>query len=191
MTLLAAPVAMAAVTSGAGRDLREDLGAARSRLVHFGGALAGGLFAAWVPSLAWTWDSLASAPSGGAGPGGLGPGWVLARSLEDGLAGWLLGSGRPLVLVAAVLPAVVWVRRRPRRAYAAVGRLGGLGGGQRPVALVSLRVALGLPDRGTEGGSWSWPPAVGRSASWSTRWSGSCATTPRPACPRAPAPAGT
>jgi len=29
--------------------------------------------------------------------------------------------------------------------------LGGLGGGQRPVALISLRVALGLPDRGPEG----------------------------------------
>jgi chemotaxis signal transduction protein len=29
--------------------------------------------------------------------------------------------------------------------------LGGLGGGQRPVALVSLRVALGLPARGPEG----------------------------------------
>ena len=29
--------------------------------------------------------------------------------------------------------------------------LGGLGGGQRPVALVSLRVALGLPDCGPEG----------------------------------------
>jgi chemotaxis signal transduction protein len=29
--------------------------------------------------------------------------------------------------------------------------LGALGGGQRPVALVSLRVALGLPDRGPEG----------------------------------------
>jgi chemotaxis signal transduction protein len=29
--------------------------------------------------------------------------------------------------------------------------LGGLGGGQRPVALVSLRVALGLPDRGPGG----------------------------------------
>jgi chemotaxis signal transduction protein len=29
--------------------------------------------------------------------------------------------------------------------------LGGLGGGQRPIALVSLRVALGLPDRGPEG----------------------------------------
>jgi chemotaxis signal transduction protein len=29
--------------------------------------------------------------------------------------------------------------------------LGKLGGGQRPVALVSLRVALGLPDRGPEG----------------------------------------
>jgi chemotaxis signal transduction protein len=29
--------------------------------------------------------------------------------------------------------------------------LGALGGGQRPVALVSLRLALGLPDRGPEG----------------------------------------
>jgi hypothetical protein len=40
---------------------------------------------------------------------------VLARSLDHGLAGWLAGSGRPLVLALAVLPAVVWVRRRPRR----------------------------------------------------------------------------
>jgi chemotaxis signal transduction protein len=29
--------------------------------------------------------------------------------------------------------------------------LGALGGGQRPLALVSLRLALGLPDRGPEG----------------------------------------
>jgi hypothetical protein len=118
--LLAAPVAMAAVTA---RTASGAAGgpAARSRLVHFAGALAGALFAAWVPTLAWNWDSLAAAPSGTPGPGGLGPGWVLARSLEEGLAGWLLGPGRPLVLAAAVLPAVVWVRRRPRRAYAAVG----------------------------------------------------------------------
>jgi chemotaxis signal transduction protein len=33
----------------------------------------------------------------------------------------------------------------------AASSLGGLGGGQRPVAVVSLRVALGLPDRGAEG----------------------------------------
>ena len=90
-------------------------------MVHFGGALAGALFAAWVPTLAWGWDSLAAPATAGAGPGGLGPGWVLARSLDQGLAGWLLGSGRPLVLAAAVVPAVVWVRRRPRRVYAAVG----------------------------------------------------------------------
>jgi hypothetical protein len=90
-------------------------------MVHFAGALAGALFAAWVPTLAWGWDSLAPAPSAGAGPGGLGPGWVLARSLDEGLAGWLLGSGRPLVLAAAVVPAAIWVRRRPRRVYAAVG----------------------------------------------------------------------
>jgi hypothetical protein len=31
------------------------------------------------------------------------------------------GFGRSLVLAVAVLPAVVWVRRRPRRVYAAVG----------------------------------------------------------------------
>jgi hypothetical protein len=46
---------------------------------------------------------------------------VLARSLDQGLAGWRRGGGRPLRLAAAVLPAVVWVRRRPRRIYAAVG----------------------------------------------------------------------
>jgi hypothetical protein len=128
MVLLAVPVAVVAVTSGAvaGDATGEANGgprARRSRLVHFGGALVGALFAVWVPTLAWDWDSLATAPSGDGGPGGLGPGWVLARSLDQGLAGWLLGSGRPLVLVAAVLPAVVWVRWRPRRIYAAVGLL--------------------------------------------------------------------
>jgi hypothetical protein len=121
MALLAAPVAMAAVTARVGRGSEDDPRAGRYRLVHFGGAMVGALFAAWVPTLAWNWDSLAAAPSGRAGPGGLGPGWVLARSLDDGLAGWLLGSGRPLVLAAAVVPAVVWVRCRPRRVYAAVG----------------------------------------------------------------------
>ena len=122
MALLAAPVAMAAVVAGAdGQGDPGDGRATRSRMVHFGGALAGALFAAWVPTLAWDWDSLAPAPSAGGGPGALGPGWVLARSLDQGLAGWLLGSGRPLVLAAAVVPAVIWVRRRPRRVYAAVG----------------------------------------------------------------------
>jgi hypothetical protein len=128
MVPLAVPVTVVAVTSGAvaGDATGEAAGgprARRSRLVHFGGALVGALFAVWVPTLAWDWDSLATAPSGDGGPGGLGPGWVLARSLDQGLAGWLLGSGRPLVLVAAVLPAVVWVRWRPRRIYAAVGLL--------------------------------------------------------------------
>ena len=123
MVLLAAPVAIAAVASAAAGGREPDPRARRSRLVHFGGALAGALFAAWVPALAWGWDSLAPAPGGASGPGGLGPGWVLARSLDHGLAGWLLGPGRPLMLAAAVLPAVVWVRRRPRRVYAAVGLL--------------------------------------------------------------------
>jgi hypothetical protein len=121
MALLAAPVAMAAIAAGADGPEPDDGRARRSRMVHFGGALAGALFAAWVPTLAWDWDSLAAAPSGQEGPGGLGPGWVLARSLDQGLAGWLLGAGRPLVLVAAMVPAVIWVRRRPRRVYAAVG----------------------------------------------------------------------
>ena len=121
MALLAAPVAMAAIAAGADGPEPDDGRARRSRMVHFGGALAGALFAAWVPTLAWDWDSLAAAPSGQEGPGGLGPGWVLARSLDHGLAGWLLGAGRPLVLAAAVVPAVIWVRRRPRRVYAAVG----------------------------------------------------------------------
>ena len=121
MALLAAPVAMAAIAAGADGPEPDDGRARRSRMVHFGGALVGALFAAWVPTLAWDWDSLAAAPSGQDGPGGLGPGWVLARSLDQGLAGWLLGAGRPLVLAAAVVPAVIWVRRRPRRVYAAVG----------------------------------------------------------------------
>ena len=121
MALLAVPVtlAVAATPVADGRELPEHAG--RSRLVHVVGALAGALFAAWVPALAWGWGSLAAKPGGGSAPGGLGPGWVLARSLDGGLAGWLLGPGRPLVLAVAVLPAVVWVRRRPRRAYAAVG----------------------------------------------------------------------
>ena len=123
MALLAAPVALTAVASGAGAASDEGRPARRSRLVHFGGALAGALFAAWVPSLAWGWDSLKGDPGGGSAPGRLGPGWVLARSVDQGLAGWLLGSGRPLVLAAAVVPAVIWVRRRPRRVYAAVGLL--------------------------------------------------------------------
>jgi hypothetical protein len=121
MALLAAPVAMAAVASGAAGGRQPDDRAGHTRLVHFGGALAGALLAVWVPTLAWDWDSLAAAPSGEAGPGGLGPGWMLARSVDQGLAGWLAGGGRPLVLALAVLPAVVWVRRRPRRVYAAVG----------------------------------------------------------------------
>jgi hypothetical protein len=119
MVLLAAPVALAAAAGSPGAS--GDPRARRSRLVHFGGALAGALLAAWVPSLAWGWDSLAPAPGGVREPGGLGPGWVLARSLDQGLTGWLLGSGRPLVLAAAAVPAVIWVRRRPRRVYAAVG----------------------------------------------------------------------
>jgi hypothetical protein len=125
MVLLAAPVALAAAAATPGPPAGGEDGprARRARLVHFGGALAGAMCAAWVPALAWGWDSLAPAPRGATGPGGLGPGWVLARSLDQGLAGWLLGAGRPLLLVAAVVPAVVWVRRRPRRVYAAVGLL--------------------------------------------------------------------
>lgn len=69
MVLLAAPVAMAVVTARTAPDVAGDP-AARARLVYFAGALAGALFAAWVPTLAWNWDSLAAAPSGRSGPGG-------------------------------------------------------------------------------------------------------------------------
>jgi hypothetical protein len=119
--LLVVPVAVAAATTAAVGGPRADPGARRSRLVHFGGALTGALFAVWVPALAWGWDSLAGEQGRGSAIGGLGPGWVLARSLEGGPAAWLLGPGRPLVLAAAVVPAAVWVRRRPRRVYAAAG----------------------------------------------------------------------
>ena len=40
---------------------------------------------------------------------------------------------------------------RPAVPGLSAATLGGLGGGQRPIALVSLRVALGLPERGPEG----------------------------------------
>jgi hypothetical protein len=46
-----------------------------------------------VPSLAWRWDSLAGEPGGTTAPGGLGPGWVLARSLDR--AGRLAARPRP------------------------------------------------------------------------------------------------
>ena len=185
---LAAPVAMAAVTA------RTAPGAAggpatRSRLVHFAGALAGALFAAWVPTLAWNWDSLAAAPSGTAGPGGLGPGWVLARSLEEGLAGWLLGAGRPMVLATAVLPAVVWVRRRPRRVYAAVGlvllTLLALSPAWSPRDLVWPAVFGYLGDA-----RWASIHAVAAGATllWTATWWGSgtpgtAGSTPRPSRP--------
>jgi hypothetical protein len=123
--LLAVPVILAVAGAtgprGAADGDEPDRSTGRSRLVHFGGALAGALFAAWVPTLAWGWDSLAAEPTGTSAPGGLGPGWVFARSLDAGLAGWLLGPGRLLLLAVAVVPAVVWVRRRPRRVFAAVG----------------------------------------------------------------------
>jgi hypothetical protein len=80
---------------------------------------------------------------------------------------------------------------RPAIPGLAASSLGGLGGGQRPVALVSLRVALGLPDRGPEGRILVLPPGPARSASWSTRWCGCSATTRPCARPRPAAPAGT
>jgi hypothetical protein len=86
MALLAAPVALAAVATGAGGGSDDDHPARRSRLVHFGGALAGGLFAAWVPPLAWGWDSLKAAPGGGSAPRG-------ARA--GGRGGTGAGCGQP------------------------------------------------------------------------------------------------
>ena len=117
MVLLAAPVAMAAVAGrpGPGRPrpalppgpLRRGPGRGPGRRLGADPRLGLGLAGRRAQRRG--------------GPGGLGPGWVLARSVDQGLAGWLAGAGRPLVLAAAVLPAVVWVRRRPRRVYAAVG----------------------------------------------------------------------
>ena len=93
MTLLAAPVVMAAATAPAGGGPEPDPAAGRSKLLHFGGALAGGLLAAWVPTIAWRWDSLPARPGGVPGPGGLGPGWVLARSLDQGWPGGCSARG--------------------------------------------------------------------------------------------------
>jgi len=106
LVLVAVPVALAVAFP---RRERPD-----------GGALTAALLAGWVPALAWGWRSQQAA-AGGDGPGGLGPGWLLARPVDQGLSGFLLGPGRLLVLAAAVVPAVLWVRRRPGRAYAAVG----------------------------------------------------------------------
>ena len=113
MALLAAPVAMAAIAAGADGPEPDDGRARRSRMVHFGGALAGALFAAWVPTLAWDWDSLAAAPSGpgragrprprlGAGPVARpGPGRVAARGGPAAGAGRGGGAGGDLGAAAA------------------------------------------------------------------------------------------
>jgi hypothetical protein len=85
-----------------------------------GGALVAALVAGWAPALAWGWRAQ-QPPAAGGGPGGLGPGWLLARPVDQGLSGFLLGPGRLLVLAAAVVPAVLWVRQRRDRADAAVG----------------------------------------------------------------------
>jgi len=113
LVLVAAPVALAITF-----PTRESPD--RHALQQFGGALVAALLAGWAPALAWGWRSQPALPTGG-GPGGLGPGWLLARPVDEGLSGFLLGPGRPLVLAAAVVPAVLWVRHRPGRAYAAVG----------------------------------------------------------------------
>jgi len=113
LVLVAAPVALAVTFPRRGSPEGRAL-------QHFGGALVAALLAGWAPALAWGWRSQGAGP-GGDGPGGLGPGWLLARPVGEGLSGFLLGGGRPLVLAAAVVPAVLWVRRRPGRAYAAVG----------------------------------------------------------------------
>jgi hypothetical protein len=114
LVLLAAPVALAVTVPRRGsRD--------RQAFRQFGGALAAALLAGWAPALAWGWRFQQQPPPAGDGLGALGPGWLLARPVHQGLSGLLLGPGRLLVLAAAVVPAVLWVRRRPGRAYAAVG----------------------------------------------------------------------
>jgi hypothetical protein len=114
LVLLAAPVALAVTFPRRGsRDRRA--------VRQFGGALAAALLAGWAPALAWGWRAQQPAPAAAGGPGALGPGWLLARPVDHGLPGFLLGPGRLLVLAAAVVPAVLWVRHRPGRVYAAVG----------------------------------------------------------------------
>jgi hypothetical protein len=112
LVLIAAPVALAVTFPRRGsRD--------RQAFRQFAGALVAALVAGWAPALAWGWR--AQQPPAAGGPGGLGPGWLLARPVDQGLSGFLLGPGRLLVLAAAVVPAVLWARQRPGRAYAAVG----------------------------------------------------------------------
>jgi len=111
-------VAMAAVAAGAGGHAADGR-ATRSRVVHFGGALAGAPFAAWVP-------------------------------------------------------AVVWVRRRPRRVYAAVGLVLltplALGPAWSPRDLVWPAVFGYLGDAG-----WAsiYAVAAGATLLWTSTWWGS------------------
>ena len=143
-----------------------------------------------MPSLAWGWDSLKGDPGGGSAPGGLGPGCVLAmqRSVDQGLAGWLLGSGRPLVLAAAVVPAVLWVRHRPRRVYAAVGLLLlaplALAPAWSPRDLVWPAVFGYLGDA-----RWAsiYAVAAGATVGWASTWWGAASPGP-PGSPPAPSP---
>jgi hypothetical protein len=128
LALVALPVALAAAAwperaAAGGRLARRAAGwAGRDRVAHLALAFGAATAAAWAPALAWGWQPLGPAgPAGHAGPAALGLGWVAARLGHPGLAGPLASPGRAAVLCAAALPAALWVRRRPRRAYAAVG----------------------------------------------------------------------
>ena len=86
------------------------------------GAFVAATVAAWAPALAWGWQPLeVTAPAPAGDPAAFGPGWLAGRLGAPQLAELLAGPPRVALLAAAVLAAVVWVRRRPRRAYAAVG----------------------------------------------------------------------
>jgi hypothetical protein len=196
-------------------------------LTHFGGAL----FAAWVPTLAWDWDSLAAAPSAGPGRAASGPaGCWRGRSTRGwpggwpapaapwcwprlSLVTWVVLGWRTATVEAGAADTLVHVhpdagsaapgeRASPsRRSVSVPNQYQGprMPGPPRRTVLKVLKPGMELllfrlGDRGYTSPRERVREVVatrtGRSASWSARWSGCCATTPRPVCPRPPRPSG-
>jgi hypothetical protein len=121
LALVAVPVVLAAAAWPAS-ERRSTAGRVRGSPGQVVGAFVTATVAAWAPALAWGWQPLEVAGPAPAGdPAAFGPGWLAGRLGAPQLAELLAGPLRMVPLAAAVLAAVVWVRRRPRRAYAAVG----------------------------------------------------------------------
>jgi hypothetical protein len=195
MALLAAPVAMAAVTAPGGDGPGPGPGSGRSRLLHFGGALAGGLLAAWVPTLAWRWDSLAAEPSGagplpaasvlaGCWPGRWTTGWPGGWPAPAGRWCWPWPCCRPSSGCADArggsTPPSAW-SCSPPWPWARRGRRGTWSG--RPCS------ATWATPAGPASTPWSpGPPCCGPRPGGGPACPGTAASTPRP-CPTAPWPA--